>query len=76
MKTLLLLSLGMVVVLALTVFLILACGIDRIKPMPKPPKPSKPSQPKRESRGDRMCRQRQARTRLGELLRSSHPEWN
>lgn len=28
------------------------------------------------ARAEAMCRKRQARTRLGEFLRCSHPEWN
>lgn len=57
------------VVCALTLFLILACGVDAIKPRPTPPKLES-------KRGDVMCRRRQSRTRLGEFLKCSHPEWN
>ena len=69
----------LVVVLALTVFSILACGIDRIKPPPSPPAPPKPkgrpAAPLARAT-NRQLRRHQARTRLGELLRCSHPEWN
>jgi hypothetical protein len=59
------------VVCALTLVLGAVVWADGKQPKPDAEKPVKPM-----DRGARMCARRQSRTRLGELLKCSHPEWN